>query len=108
VVFVGGLGALLALELVEWRRWPLGAPRSVALTLLAVRSAACLLVSTLDPSGFARALLLLIPFAAYFVLGSWASYGLAAALFIVVVAQLPAGWPADQEQLSDLLMFTVG
>lgn len=107
-VFVGGLGALVSLELVEWRRWPIGAPRPVALTLLAVRSTACLLLSTLDPYGFARALLLLIPFTAYFVLGAWASYGLAAALFGVVVGQLPAGWPADQEHLSDLLMFTVG
>jgi len=106
--FFALLLTLLGLETAEWLRYRGGTPRPVAIGLLAVRSLLYAAVSTLDPSGFARALFLLIPFAAYFTLGRRASAGIAAALLGLLVLRLPAGWYRDQETLSDLLMFVIG
>ncbi len=107
-LFVGGIAFLLAVEALERWRWPEGAPRPAAVALLAVRTAGCLTLSIVDPSGFARALLLLIPFLAYVTLGRRAAYVLAATLLGLVVLRLPAGWHDDPEALSDLLMFAIG
>jgi signal transduction histidine kinase len=106
--FVVILVVLLALEIGERRLFRAETPRPVAIALLAVRSVLYLLVSTLDSSGFARALILLIPFAAYFTLGAVAGHGLAAACLGLVLLAQPAGWYRDEEALSDLLMFGIG
>ena len=106
--FVAVLLVLLALD--GWERWQYGAgtPRSLAVALLATRACLYVLASTLDDSGFARALILLIPFAGYFTLGRRAAYLLAAGCLGLVSLGLPGGWYHDQEALSDLLMFLIG
>ncbi len=106
--FVAVLLVLLGLD--GWERWRYGAgtPRSLAVALLAIRACLYVLASTLDESGFARALILLIPFAGYFTLGRRAAYLLAAGCLGLVWLGLPSGWYHDQEALSDLLMFLIG
>jgi signal transduction histidine kinase len=106
--FIAVLLVLLVLD--GWERWRYGAgtPRSLAVVLLAIRAILYVLASTLDDSGFARALILLIPFAAYFTLGRRAAYLLAAGCLGLVLLGLPGGWYRDQETLSDLLMFLIG
>jgi signal transduction histidine kinase len=99
---------LLGLETAEWLRYRGGTPRTVAVTLLAARSLLYVAVSTLDLSGFSRALFLLIPFGAYFTLGRRVSTAVAAALLGVLLLRLPGDWYRDEEALSDLLMFVIG
>ncbi|MFG2006434.1 sensor histidine kinase [Spirillospora sp. NPDC048911] len=101
---VGFVGALLVLVTLEaLRRGPAG-------LMLAVRGGLYVAVALLDCSGMGRALLLLIPFVGYFVLGRRAGYGLAVLCLGGVVAALSTrpGWYEDTEAISDLLMFVIG
>ena len=106
--FIGVLLVLLASEVAERRRYPVATPRRLAIALLVARTVLYALAATLDSSGFARALFLVIPFAAYVTLGARVSVALAAACVGLVAVRLPAGWYHDQKTLSDLLMFVVG
>jgi signal transduction histidine kinase len=108
--FVAVIGLLLALELVEWRFLGSRPSRKAAVPLLLVRMLLFAVVTALDPDGFSRVLYLLIPFVAYFWLGRWISYALAAGYLTVAVVRVSSapGWTADAEQVSDLLMFLIG
>jgi signal transduction histidine kinase len=110
VVFVAVMVSLLVLEVVERRRYGTSPPRGIAVALLLVRAALYLAATTVDGSGFARVLFVLIPFAAYFSIGRRASYGLAALCLAVAVTDLvrTPGWTGDAEAISDLLMLGIG
>lgn len=110
-LFLAGLAALTAVDLVEWRRFPDGAPRPLAVALLAVRLVLYLVVIAADTSGIARVLLLLLPLRVYFLFGRIAAVVAAALLLAVgvVLAQLSdPSWTTDVEQVDDLVMFSVG
>lgn len=106
--FAGALAALLLVEPVERRLFPMA--RGMAILLLMLRAALFVLVAVLDCSGTGRSLFLLLPFLAYFTLGRRAGIGLAAGCLLVVAAAVAArpGWHTDREVISDLLMFGVG
>ncbi|MEV4313506.1 histidine kinase [Actinocrispum sp. NPDC049592] len=106
-LLAGGLALLVAVDLAEVRRYPVRTPKRVAAALLALRAALYVAVSYVDGSGLARLLLLLVPFTAYFAFGQATALALAAACLAVAVISTP-GWYAHVEQVSDLVMFTVG
>lgn len=106
-LLVGGLVVLVAVDLVEFRRYPVCTPKPVAAVLLALRAALYLGVAYVDGSGLARVLLLLVPFTAYFAFGQAAAIGLAAVCLAVAAVSTP-DWYAHVERVSDLVMFTVG
>jgi signal transduction histidine kinase len=106
-LLVGGLVVLVALDLAEFRRFPVRTPKPVAAALLALRAALYVGVAYVDGSGLARVLLLLVPFIAYFAFGQTVAIGLAVVCFAVAVVSVP-GWYADVERASDVVMFTVG
>ncbi|WP_328868860.1 sensor histidine kinase [Streptomyces sp. NBC_00287] len=100
--FVVGLLLLLLLE-----RGPVRPP----LALLAARLVLIVAVAALDDSGLSRALLVLVPFTAYFAFGRTAALALTGCCVAVVLALYtlsePA-WYADPEYVSDLLMLLIG
>jgi signal transduction histidine kinase len=100
--FIGGIAALLALELSG-----LGG----ALTRLLARAALIHAVALVDGSQLSRALFLLVPFAAYLGLSRRAGLVTAAGYGLGLVGWLTVavpGWWTAAEQVSDLLMFGVG
>jgi signal transduction histidine kinase len=110
-LFVGALALLFLLEFVEARRWPAGTPMWPAAGLLALRAGLFLAVIAADGSGLSRALLVLIPFTAYFAFGRTVSVvaGLACVVLVVVGYQVTVpAWYRDVPHVSDLLMFAVG
>ncbi|MFS8104290.1 sensor histidine kinase [Lentzea alba] len=106
-LLVGGLVVLVVVDLVEYRRYPVRTPKSVAAGLLVLRAGLYVAVAYVDGSGLARLLLVLLPFTAYFAFGRNAAVWLAAVCLAVAVVSTP-GWYADVERVSDLVMFTVG
>ncbi|MFD9698365.1 sensor histidine kinase [Lentzea sp. NPDC059081] len=106
-LLVGGLVALVVLDLAEFRRYPVRTPKPVAAGLLALRAVLYVGVAYVDGSGLARLLLLLLPFTAYFAFGRTVAVVLGAACLAVAVVSTP-DWYAHVEQVSDLVMFTVG
>jgi signal transduction histidine kinase len=107
--FVAVLGLLVGLEVVERRLGPGSGRRAVA--LLAVRLVGFWAVGTLECSGFSRILYVLIPFLAYFSLGRRASYAIAvllAAALLVSLSITTPSWYTDAEQVSDVLMLSIG
>jgi signal transduction histidine kinase len=110
-MFVGGLAALLALDLLERRRYPIRTPPAVAAALLAARLALFLVVASADGSGLSRVLFLLLPFTAYFAFGRAVAVAVGVGCVGLVVAgfQLTIPhWYREVEQVSDLLMFCIG
>jgi signal transduction histidine kinase len=110
-LFLGALGALFALDLLENRRWPGRTPTGAAITLLATRAVLFVVVAAADGAGLSRALFVLIPFTAYFAFGRATSIALGIGCVALVVGgyQLTAPrWYADVGHVSDLLMFCVG
>jgi signal transduction histidine kinase len=110
-LFLGGLAAAAALDWVERRRHPAGAPRWAAAGLLAVRFVLFVIIAAGDGSGMSRVLFLLLPFTAYFALGRAVSIavGIGCVGFVAAVFQLTVPqWYRQTEQVSDLLMFSVG
>ncbi|MBP2330987.1 signal transduction histidine kinase [Kibdelosporangium banguiense] len=93
------LAALYVVDFVEHRLNPI-------LTLV-LRIGLILAISMVDESGLARILFVLVPFTAYFAFGRLTSIALGIACIALAVATTP-GWYADLEQVSDLVMFTVG
>ncbi|GIH25852.1 hypothetical protein Aph01nite_41620 [Acrocarpospora phusangensis] len=111
VPFVGGLAVLAVLDQVERRRHPVRTPPGWAVALLAARLALFVLVASADGSGMSRVLFLLLPFTAYFAFGRAAAVAIGVVCVGLVVAtfQLTVpDWFHQVEQVSDLLMFTVG
>lgn len=111
IPFIAGLAALAAVDVVEWRTFPAGAPLAIATGLLAARGALYALVVAADPSGVARVLLLLLPFRAYFIFGRVVAVSLSAALVMVTVLTFQLAdktWTTDPEQIADVVMFIVG
>ena len=111
VPFVGGLAALVLLDVAEHRRYPVRTPRGPAVLLLAVRFGLFAMVAAADGAGLSRVLFLLLPFTAYFAFGRLAalSLGLACVGLVVVTFQVTEPrWYDDVEPVSDLLMFAVG
>ncbi|MEV6235477.1 histidine kinase [Lentzea sp. NPDC051838] len=106
-LLIGGLVALVAVDLAEFRRYPVRTPKPVAAALLVLRSALYVGLSYVDGSGLARLLLLLVPFTAYFAFGQATAIALAVACLAVALVSVP-DWYAHVEQVSDLVMFTVG
>ncbi|MDX8036035.1 sensor histidine kinase [Lentzea sp. BCCO 10_0856] len=106
-LLVGGLVVLVAVDLAEFRRYPVRTPKPVAAALLVLRAVLYVGVAYVDGSGLARVLLLLLPFTAYFAFGRGVAIGLAAVCVAVAVASTP-DWYDHVEQVSDLVMFTVG
>ncbi|MFC0533748.1 sensor histidine kinase [Phytohabitans kaempferiae] len=110
--FVAVLALLFGVDLVEWRRWPSSStPPLAAGGLLAARIGLFVAAALLDGSGTSRALLVLVPFVAYFAFGRAASVALAAACLALLVTGFSVstpGWHRDAEYVSDLLMFTIG
>ncbi|QKV74637.1 sensor histidine kinase [Amycolatopsis sp. Hca4] len=103
--FVAGIGALFALDAVERRvaRWPAA--------FLAARLVLFFAVAALDGSGLARALFVLVPFAAYLTFGRPAGLvlgGLCLAVLVGGFAVWVPGWYRDTESVSDVLMFATG
>ncbi|MFC6577385.1 sensor histidine kinase [Planomonospora parontospora] len=110
-LFAGGLAALAGLDLLEARRHPEGTPRRQAAVLLGARIALFAAVAAADGSGLSRALFVLVPFTAYFAFGRTAAVALAVACALslaVAGAVADPRWYANPEQVSDLLMFSVG
>ncbi|MFE9664675.1 histidine kinase [Streptomyces sp. NPDC005955] len=109
--FVAGLVLLLALEAVERRRWPSGAPARTAGTLLAFRLVLFAVVAVLDGSGVSRALFVLVPFTARLALGRRAGLvsgaGCVALLIVGYAVGVPRWW-MRAEYVSDLLMLGLG
>ncbi|ANZ42543.1 two-component sensor histidine kinase [Lentzea guizhouensis] len=106
-LLVGGLVVLVAVDLVEHRRYPVRTPRPVAAGLLVVRTALYVGIAYVDGSGLARLLLLLVPLTAYFAFGQRVAVALAVVCLAVAVVSTPQ-WYAHVEKVSDLVMFTVG
>lgn len=110
-LFVGGLAALVILDLAERRRYPDRTPPGPAVALLAARLALFVVVAAADGSGLSRVLFLLLPFTAYFAFGRAVSVaiGLGCVGLVVVSFQLTVPhWYNEPEQVSDLLMFCIG
>ncbi|GAA1666539.1 hypothetical protein GCM10009830_10230 [Glycomyces endophyticus] len=111
VPFAAALAALVAVELLERRRWPSGSPALPGSLLLAVRLGLFLVVAAADGSGLSRVLLLLLPFGAYFVLGPAASVTVGAVCLggMVVGFQIAdPDWHGRTEAVADVLMFAIG
>ena len=111
LLFVGGLVAVVLLDLVERRRFPDGPPTWVAAGLLVTRFVLFVIVAAGDGSGLSRVLFLLLPFWAYFAFGLTVSLlvgalcvGLVAAVFEWTIPD----WHRSAEHVSDLLMFSLG
>lgn len=111
VGFIAVFALLFGLDTVERCRYPISTPTGPAVALLAARVVLFVAAALLDGSGTSRALLILVPFIAYFAFGRAASVALAGAC----VALLPIGytlstptWYLDAEYVSDLLMFSIG
>lgn len=103
--FAAVLLFLLALEQLE------RGSRNTGIALLVLRMVLFEVAGALDCSGFSRALYLLIPFTAYFLLGRYAAYAFATFYLAAVVIRLSLavpGWYTVQEHVSDLLMFGIG
>jgi signal transduction histidine kinase len=110
-LFVGGLAALFCLDFAERRRYPVRTPPGQAVALLAARLGLFLAVAAADGSGMSRVLFLLLPFTAYFAFGGAASIAIGAgsvALVAVSFQLTVPGWYRQAEQVSDLLMFSIG
>src|ERR1043165_606699 len=75
--FVAAIALLFALEVVQQQRLGPGARRWPVITLLVARLGLFVTVAALDPSGQARVLFVLVPFAAYFAFGRTVSLALA-------------------------------
>ncbi|MEE1831777.1 sensor histidine kinase [Streptomyces sp. SP17KL33] len=102
--FVVGLLLLLLLERKPLWSWP-------PVALLAVRLCLIVAVAALDESGLSRALLVLVPFTAYFAFGRTVALALAACCVAVVLglyALSEPTWYVDPEYVSDLLMLLIG
>lgn len=100
--FVAGLLLLLLLE-----RKPVRPP----LALLAARLVLIVAVAALDGSGLSRALLVLVPFTAYFAFGLVTALALAGgctAVVLVLYTLSDPAWYADPAYVSDLLMLLIG
>jgi signal transduction histidine kinase len=107
--FVAVIAVLLAVEAAEWRWLPL--PRWGMLALLATRLGLFAAAAALDPSGEFWVLFILVPFAAYFVLGRTVSLVLGVVCLAFVLAGLTLRiphWYTQTTYLSDVLMFSVG
>ncbi|WP_449062897.1 sensor histidine kinase [Planomonospora algeriensis] len=110
-LFTGGLAALAGLDLLERRRHPEGTPRRWAAVLLGARTVLFAVVAAADGSGLSRVLFVLVPFTAYFAFGRTVAVVLAVACVLSLAGAGAAAdprWYADVEQVSDLLMFSVG
>jgi signal transduction histidine kinase len=109
--FAAAMALLLAVEAAE-RRWPSPPePQWAMLTLLAARVGLFAAAAALDPSGDARVLFILVPFAAYFAFGRGVSLclgGLCLALLIAGFTLRDPHWYARSDYLADVLMFGVG
>ncbi|MFF0450253.1 sensor histidine kinase [Streptomyces sp. NPDC004609] len=109
--FVAGLVLLVALELVERRRWSPSTPVRPAAALLAARLALFSAVAVLDGSGVSRALFVLVPFTAYLVFGRRTGLACGAGCVVLLVTGytlwVPRWW-VRVEYVSDLLMFGLG
>ncbi|TWP53733.1 sensor histidine kinase [Lentzea tibetensis] len=106
-LFLGGLAALVVLDLAEHHRYPAGTPRWPAAALLAARTALFFVVVSADGAGVSRALFVLVPFTAYFAFGRTVAIGLGAACVGLAAATAPH-WYSDAEQVSDLVMLSLG
>jgi len=109
--FAAAMTALLVVEAAD-RRWlARPGPGRMALGLLSVRIALFVAAAALDPSGDARLLFVLVPFAAYFAFGAAVSLALGGACLAVVVAgfalRVPR-WYAQPADVTDVLMFAIG
>lgn len=85
--------------------------RSLDVALVAGQLVVALVASALDPSGIARALLVLVPFTAYLRLGRTAGLALGALCLGYLVALLAVTepqWYADAEHVSDVVMIGLG
>jgi signal transduction histidine kinase len=110
-LFVGGLAALVGLDVIERRRYPTRTPPGPATVLLVLRLALFVVVAAADGSGLSRVLFLQLPFTAYFAFGRVAGIAVGVACVGLVVASFTAtipGWYREVEPVSDLLMFCVG
>jgi signal transduction histidine kinase len=109
--FAAAMTVLLGVEAAD-RRWLVRpGPRRTVLGLLSVRIGLFVAAAALDPSGDARLLFVLVPFAAYFAFGRTASLMLGGACLAVVVAgftlRVPR-WYAQPADVHDVLMFAIG
>jgi signal transduction histidine kinase len=101
--FAAVMAVLLALEAAQ-RRWPV-------IVVLAARLGLFVAAAALDPSAEARALFVLVPFAAYLAFGRAVSLALAASCLFLLVASFVLHvphWYTQATYLSDVLMFGVG
>ena len=111
--FAAAMTALLCLEAAD-RRWiarPRPGPGRMVLGLLSVRIGLFVAAAALDPSGDARLLFVLVPFAAYFTFGRTVSLALGGACLAVVVVgfalRVPR-WYAQPADVFDVVMFAIG
>ena len=109
--FVAAIALLFALEVVQQQRLGPGARRWPVITLLVARLGLFVTVAALDPSGQARVLFVLVPFAAYFAFGRAVSLALAGLCLILLLASYAVWvphWYTEATRISDVLMFGVG
>jgi signal transduction histidine kinase len=107
---IGILVFLLGIERFEHGRYGLHPPRNVAMAFILGRMALIETVALLDCSGFSAFLYPIVPFAAYFSLGSrWSKYltGFYFALFISKAWLADPLWYANIEAMSNLLIITL-
>src|SRR5262245_29358376 len=67
--FVAAIALLIAIDVVERRRYVVDTPRPQAVAFLVVRLALSAAAIACDGSGVSRALFVLVPFTAYFTFG---------------------------------------
>jgi signal transduction histidine kinase len=107
---IGILVFLLAIERFEQGRYGMHPPRNVALALILGRMALIETVTLLDCSGFSYLLYPIVPFAAYFSLGSrWSKYlaGFYFALFIGKAWLADPLWYSNTSAMFNLLIITL-
>ena len=109
--FAAVMTALLGVEAAN-RRWLVRrGPGRMVLVLLSARVGLFVAAAALDPSGDARLLFVLVPFAAYFAFGGAVGLALGGACLAVVVAgfalRVPR-WYAQPADVFDVLMFAIG
>jgi signal transduction histidine kinase len=105
VGFVGAIGALFALELVERRR------ARVTAGFLVARLVLFFAVVALDESSLSRVLFVLVPFIAYLTFGRVVGLvlgGVCLGLLVAGFAVWVPGWYRDANYVSDVLMFGMG
>ncbi len=110
-LLVAGIGALLALDRIEYWRYGEQIPHKTAVLVWGLRTALIVAVSILDNFNLSMFLYVLVPFTAFPVFGSRWSYlltFLAWLVYLVKIRQLGPGWTYEAEQVVFAIVYAFG